>query len=202
MVNEFSLDPDGRCHVCQGGEPGFHEAYTFGLYEGALRDLVHLLKYQQMKPLARRLGEMLNAALPEGRSYDAVVPVPLHWRRRWTRGFNQCALLAAEVGRRRAIPVVEPVRRIRPTSSQTGLTDDQRRRNVASAFRVMNGKPVDGRRIVLVDDVMTTGATASACAMALRRAGARSVTLLTLARVDRRFSHPASSYAASGLVSR
>ena len=87
------------------GARGFDAAYCFGAYEGALRDLIHLLKYDGMKPLSRPLGEYLSCALPLDELFDAVVPMPLHWRRRFDRGFNQAALLAKEVARRRKIPV-------------------------------------------------------------------------------------------------
>lgn len=117
--------------------------------------------------------------------------MPLHWRRSFERGFNQAELVAKHLARRRRIPVVHAVRRVRATRSQTGLTHSQRRENVSGAFRARRGCRLDGLRVLLVDDVMTTGATASACAGVLKRAGAASVTVLTLARVDRRAS-PAS----------
>ena len=139
-----------------------------------------------MKPLADPLGEFLSRALPLDEPFDAVAAVPLHWRRRFTRGFNQAELLAAQVARRRGIPALRALRRLRFTRAQTGLTNAGRRKNVAGAFRARGRAPLEGLRILLVDDVMTTGATGSACATALKRAGAKSVTLLTVARVDRR----------------
>jgi ComF family protein len=150
--------------------------------------LIHLLKYDGMKPLSKPLGEYLSRALPIDEPFDAVVPMPLHWRRRFDRGFNQAALLAKEIGRRRKLPVLNAVRRVRATKSQIGLSNSKRRLNVRGAFRSRRGKPLEGLRILLIDDVMTTGATASACGAVLKRAGAKSVTLLTLARVDRRFA--------------
>ncbi len=123
-------------------------------------------------------------ALPLEQSFDVIVPMPLHWRKQWQRGFNQSDLLARKVGKRWNVPVKRLVRRIRATVVQAGLTSAKRRANVSGAFRA---KPaVNGKKVLLVDDVMTTGATASACASALKRAGAARVTLLTLARVDRR----------------
>ena len=148
-----------------------------------------------MKPLAELLGEYLSRALPLDEGFDAVVPMPLHWRRRFERGFNQASLIAAQVARRRKIPVLHAVRRVRATRTQTGLTNAKRRDNVSGAFRIERqvgrGRSLQGLRILLVDDVMTTGATGSACASVLKRAGAKSVTLLTLARVDRRVPQPA-----------
>ena len=142
-----------------------------------------------MKPLAKPLSDLLAAALPREQRFDAVVAVPLHWRRKWDRGFNQSELLAQSIGRRCGVPVLHPVRRRRSTRAQAGLSNSRRRENVAGAFVAKPGR-ARGLRILLIDDVMTTGATASACAHALKRAGAKSVALLTLARVDRRFVSP------------
>lgn len=141
-----------------------------------------------MRPLARPLGDLLATALPRERNFDVIVPVPLHWRRRWQRGFNQSELLAREIARRWSVPLKNLARRSRSTLTQAGLSNSARRENVVRAFTVPRPRGAEGRRILLIDDVMTTGATASACALALKRAGARSVCLLTLARVDRRFS--------------
>jgi ComF family protein len=152
--------------------------------------LIHLFKYSGMKPLAKRLAELLCRALPdeEVERFDAVVPVPLHWRRRLRRGFNQSEILARMVAKERHVRLLDVVRRVRSTATQAGLTNNNRRKNVAGAFRVFKKTQVSGKRILLIDDVMTTGATGTACATALKRAGAESVTLLTLARVDRRFA--------------
>jgi len=188
--NHFPLDEEGRCGLCRTGTRGFDAAYCFGSYEGTLRELVHLFKYGRMKPLGKTLAEHLAGALPRDESFDAVVPMPLHWRREWQRGFNQSALLARATARRCGIPMLNAVRRTRATQTQAGLSNARRRENVAGAFRVKKGARVEGRRILLIDDVMTTGATASACALALKRAGAKSVTLLALARVDRRLIDP------------
>lgn len=194
--NRYPLDDQGRCALCRAGLRGFDSACCFGAYEGALRRLIHLLKYGGMRPLAGRLGDFLMAALPREQRFDAIVPLPLHWRRRWRRGFNQSELLAREVGRRTGIPVRRLARRVRSTPPQAGLGNAARRRNMAGAFRARAA--ASGLRILLVDDVMTTGATGSACALALKRAGARSVTLLTLARVDRRAA-PSAVYSTVGV---
>ena len=188
--NGFPLDENGLCTLCAGGMRGFDRAYAYGFYEGPLRKLIHLFKYSGMKPLGKRLAGLLARALPdEGvERLDAVVPMPLHWRRRWKRGFNQSKILARLVAKERGVPMIDAVKRIRATAIQAGLTNSNRRKNVAGAFRVLKKTQVAGKRILLIDDVMTTGATATACASALKRAGATSVTLLTLARVDRRFA--------------
>lgn len=170
---------------------GFDAAYCFGAYEGTLRELIHLFKYSGMKPLGRTLAGHLMLALPRDQQFDVAVPMPLHWRRQWQRGFNQSELLARAIARRWSIPMKNAVRRTRATAAQAGLSNARRRENVAGAFRVKKTGQVEGRRVLLIDDVMTTGATASACALALKRAGAKSVTLLALARVDRRLFEPA-----------
>ena len=175
---------------------GFDQAYSFGLYDGSLRKLIHLFKYSGMKPLGKRLAGLLCRALPdeEVEGFDAVVPMPLYWRRRWRRGFNQSEILArlvaAQLGKTlgRTVPMLNAVKRIRATATQAGLTNSNRRKNVAGAFRVSRNARLAGKRILLIDDVMTTGSTAAACASVMKRAGASSVTLLTLARVDRRFA--------------
>jgi ComF family protein len=169
---------------------GFDRAYSFGFYDGSLRKLIHLFKYSGMKPLAKRLAGLLCRALPDdgAERFDAVVPMPLHWRRRWKRGFNQSGILARLVARDQGLPMVNAVRRVRATATQAGLTNSERRKNVAAAFRVARKHRIAGKRILLIDDVMTTGSTGAACASAMKRAGASSVTVLTLARVDRRFA--------------
>jgi ComF family protein len=187
-MNAYPLDERGVCSVCRSGLRGFDRATCFGFYEGTLRSLIHLYKYSGMKPLARPLARFLERAIDVDERFDAVAAVPLHWRRKWERGFNQAELLARHVAARRNIPLVNVLRRKRPTQVQASLAMAGRRRNVAGAFILRAGANVSGRRILLIDDVMTTGATASACAMVLKRAGAKSVSLATLARVDRRWS--------------
>jgi ComF family protein len=187
--NSFPLDSEGRCMLCRSGRRGFDEAFCYGAYEGTLRKLIHLFKYSGMRRLARPLSDLLAAALPRDRQFDAVTPVPLHWRRRWQRGFNQSELLARAIARRRGIPLIRALRRGAATQAQAGLSNSQRRENVAAAFRAR--RRVAGLRILLIDDVMTTGATAGACARALKKAGAKSVSLAALARVDRVFADKA-----------
>jgi competence protein ComFC len=181
--NAFPLDANGRCALCRSGLRGFDAAYSFGAYEGVLRELIHLYKYGRVKTLAWPLSGLLAQALPRDEAFDAAVPVPLYWRRRLQRGFNQAELLARGLSRRTGIPVVRALGRLRPTPAQAGLSNSARRQNMSQAFRA---RGVQGKRILLIDDVMTTGATAASCAAALKQAGARRVSLLTVARVDRR----------------
>jgi len=181
--NSFPLDAQGRCPLCRAGLRGFDAAYSFGAYEGVLRELIHLYKYGKVRTLAAPLSGLLAQALPRDEAFDAAVPVPLYWRRRLRRGFNQAELLARGLSRRTGIPVLKVLRRLRQTPTQAGLSNSARRQNMARAFRSRN---VAGKCILLIDDVMTTGATAASCALALKQAGARRVALLTVARVDRR----------------
>ena len=183
--NAFPLDASGRCALCRSGLRGFDAAYSFGAYEGVLRELIHLYKYGRVKTLAWPLSGLLAQALPRDEAFDAAVPVPLYWRRRLQRGFNQAELLARGLSQRTGIPVVTALGRLRPTPAQAGLSNSARRQNVSQAFRA---RGVQGKRILLIDDVMTTGATAASCALALKQAGARRVALLTVARVDRRMA--------------
>lgn len=138
--------------------------------------------------MADPLGKLLVQAVPRDESFDAIVPVPLYWLRQWRRGFNQSEVLARGLGRRLGLPVICGLRRVRSTQVQAGLSNTARRQNVAQAFRSRRGRSVAGKRILLIDDVMTTGSTAAACALALKRAGAARVALVTVARVDRRMA--------------
>jgi len=188
FANRFPLDQEGVCRLCRGGGNRFDAAYTFGSYDGTLRRLIHLLKYEGVESVAAPLGRHLSEALPREQNFDWIVPVPMHWRRRLQRGFNHAEVLATELARRTGIPAERGLKRNRRTAPQAQLTGAARRRNLAGAFRVADRFEVKGKRILLVDDVFTTGSTANACASALKRAGAAHVSVLTVARADRRFS--------------
>jgi ComF family protein len=177
----------GPCGRCRRGLTSFESGASLGPYEGTLRTLLHDLKYRGRRRLAARLAEALlrEAAVRRVLTEDAVLaPVPLHPRKRRERGFNQAELLARELAARSGAEVCAGalVRRV-DTPAQAGLSAAARRRNVARAFAVRQRARVAGRTVVLVDDVLTTGATALACARALAGAGARAVRVLTVARV-------------------
>jgi ComF family protein len=186
FLNRFPLDEQGRCSMCRLGLTGFDTVYTFGSYEATLRGLIHLFKYNQVRPLAKPLGALLARAIPREHRFDVIVPMPLHWKKRWSRGYNQSELLAKEVARRWGVPVERIVRRTKATAPQAGLSNSKRRLNVRGAFAA--SKSVKGLRVLLIDDVLTTGATASACARVLKRAGASHVAVAAVARTDRRIS--------------
>ena len=157
------------------------------MYDGALREIIGQFKYHGLLPLAKPLGnylaQTLNRFEADGGSLDLVLPVPLHRTRERQRGFNQAAMLAAHIGRLRGLRVAgRDCVRIRNTPPQTGLGRAERRKNVKGAFAVPKPERVRGLHILLVDDVMTTGATADSCARALKDAGAKGVWVLTLAR--------------------
>jgi ComF family protein len=167
--------------------PAYGRARAVAAYDGVAAKLVHALKYGDRLDLAPALGRwMANAGADVLKDADALVPVPLHWRRLWARRFNQSAALARAVGKARGLPVVrDALRRVKATPQQVGLSRSERALNVQGAFRVpVSGKAeVAGRRLVLVDDVLTSGATVDACARALLRGRAASVDVLVFARV-------------------
>ncbi|MCC7237468.1 MAG: ComF family protein [Bryobacterales bacterium] len=186
FLNSRPLGGNGVCLMCSSGAHRFQAAYSFGAYEGPLREFIHLLKFERVTPLGPVLARLLVSALPREQPVDAVVPVPLHWRRRLSRGFNQAELLARAAAALLHVPCHDPLRRTCPTPPQAGLNRLARRRNVRSAFTAGNARNVEGRSLLLIDDVLTTGATANACAAALLAAGARHVSVATVARADRR----------------
>jgi len=188
FADDYPLDEHDLCTVCREGLANFDAAYSFGSYEASLQQLIHLLKYAKVESLARPLSSFLLRALPLEANFDLVLAMPMHWRKRWERGFNQAELLAAPVARRYGLPLTKNLRRTRYTKSQAGLTESARRDNLRGSFRVHRPEQVAGKRILLVDDVFTTGATLRAAAAVLKSAGAAHVAALTLARVDRAIS--------------
>jgi ComF family protein len=181
-----------RCLLCQRVDPPYERAVAYGSYESELRDLIHLLKFQEMPPAASILGRKLAAAIsaleqnmPVGKI--AVVPVPLYSRKRRQRGFNQAELIARRAVRELRRPgrfelCAGVLLRRRNTESQIGMTSHQRRENLRGAFEVAGPTRIAKRDILLIDDVFTTGSTASECARVLLRAGAARVWVATVAR--------------------
>jgi len=167
--------------------PTYRRARAAVRFDDVARALVHALKYGDRLDLAPMMGRwMAMAGRPLTTDADAIIPVPLHWRRHWARRFNQSALLAEAIAKACGVPVVfGALKRVKATPQQVGLSQSARALNVQGAFRVSpSGKAaVEGRRLILVDDVITTGATVDACARVLLRAGAAHVDVLAFARV-------------------
>lgn len=176
-----------RCGACLLKPPRYATARAALSYEGAARAVLLGFKHGDRQHLARLMApQLVRVGAPVLDADALLVPVPLHRSRLWSRGFNQAALLAAAVARRTGTPLaVDALVRVRRTAISRGLGRRARAENVASAFRVALPDRVRNRRIVLVDDVLTTGATAQACARVLLRAGAARVDVLTWARVVR-----------------
>lgn len=175
------------CGRCRRGLTPWTRGASLGPYEGRLRRAIHALKYDGRRRIATTLSSPLLST-QSVRSVlagaTALVAVPMHPRRQLERGFNQAEILATEISRRTGVrALASALIRFKDTPPQAGLTAFERRRNVASAFGATASQVVVGQTVVLVDDVITTGATATACARILRRAGALEVRLLTLARV-------------------
>jgi ComF family protein len=171
-------------------------AYAYGSYDGALRRLIHLLKYQQVKPAAEPLGRLLADGLNHFQADPTepilVIPVPLFRAKQRQRGFNQAEMLSRAALRhlsRGSFPRFElhtgNLRRVRSTVSQTGLTSHQRRKNVRGAFALRRPQLVQGRSVLLIDDVYTTGTTLNECARVLRSVEADKIWVATVARVLR-----------------
>lgn len=180
------VDSVAGCSQCSASPPPYDSAVSFGLYANDLRRLIHLLKYERMLPLAGPLAAKSLPSILRFGAIDLVVPVPLYWRRRWQRGFNQAALLGRHLAKGRGVPCRHnALRRVRATQVQAGLSDRERMDNVRSAFVPANAGGILGKRVLLVDDVMTTGATLAAAAAALRSAGASYIAAFTVARADR-----------------
>lgn len=167
--------------------PAYSRARAAVRYDDVARTLVHALKYQDRTDLAPTMGRWMARAGKELLSEaDMLVPVPLHWRRGWSRRYNQSGALAKVIARHSGVKMVsEALRRTRATEQQIGLSRKDRASNVQGAFGVADERKADiqGRRVVLVDDVLTSGATVDACARALLRAKAAQVDVLVFARV-------------------
>lgn len=181
------LVADGAANCGSCTDRAFGMARAYGVQTGLLRDLITRLKYGQEQSLSEPLGQLVLEAAQEHllvQDYEAVVPVPLHPNRQRERGFNQAFLLARPLAREIRIPIVHALQRSVPSATQVGQSLDARARNVQGAFSLSpRAKEKIGKRnVLLVDDVLTTAATAHEAARALRRGGAARVDVVTLAR--------------------
>lgn len=182
----FAVPVVGQCPECLAEPPAFSRARAVMVYDAVSAPLVSALKFSDQWAGLARYGSMMRAAGSElVGSAELIVPVPLNWRRLWQRKYNQAALLAYTLARETGLPCApEALKRARATKPQMRLSRAERLKNVRGAFRVASAHlpRVEGKHILLVDDVLTTGATAGACALALMDAGAKQVDVLALAR--------------------
>jgi ComF family protein len=183
-------DLRGGCAACRDHSLGFDSALALGPYEGAIRELCLRLKHEHNAWLAPRLSDLFvearRDAISQLPSDVWVVPIPLHWSRQWWRGYNQAEALACGLARRLGLPIHQPLRRVIATErlAQKGRTE--RADVVRGVFLARSGRKLTGRTVILVDDVLTTGATCSAAAKALKKAGASRVVVVVIARAERK----------------
>lgn len=172
------------CDDCLRENHFFTEARAFGSYQGSLKELIHKFKYEKRRNLGVYLGEKMWNALEElsWPTFDYIVPVPLHIRREQERGFNQSYILARVISEKTRVPILNALKRIKPTKHQTLLDKSLRKDNLKGAFKVVKGPSVQGKNLILIDDVYTTGATVDECSKSLLIAGAKTVYVFTCAR--------------------
>jgi ComF family protein len=174
------------CGACIARPPRIQRTRSAVAYDDLSRSIAIRLKYGRKVALARTMARYMAPLIRADAGNVILVPVPLHRSRLWQRGFNQSALVAAEIARRTGLKSdLRLLRRVKRTPALKGMSMDQRRRTVAGAFSIDPAAELEGRTVVLVDDVLTTGSTANACAKALKRAGAARVELVSWARVVR-----------------
>jgi len=181
----FATGAANLCLECIRRPPPYSGARSFGYYSTEMRRAIHELKFEGRRPLAKLLAPFLAEIFFESwrrEDFDLITAVPLHRVRRRERGFNQAELLSRALAQITGISELRTLRRAAATRSQVGLSDAQRRENVRNAFRCTDAGRVTGKRILLIDDVMTTGATVTSAAEALIGAGAEKVSVLTVAR--------------------
>lgn len=180
---------DGRCHRCQNRRPVVNHVLRVGPYQGVLRELILAFKFRRQSHLDHFLGSLLASAFlgdSELRDVDLLVPVPLHWRRRWTRSYDQAELLARATARKlraqqRNIPVNCDLLRVRYTQPQTSLAHSHRLINLRGAFAPRPDTHFEGKHLCLIDDVTTTGTTLRVAAQALKKTNPRKISAAVLA---------------------
>ncbi|MCH8045315.1 MAG: ComF family protein [Planctomycetes bacterium] len=179
------FETEESCNGCRGRRLKFDSVTTLGAYQGELRRAVLRMKRAAFDPLAMALGDLLADRLAGPQAAlqpDLIVPVPMFRFRRMRRGTNSPEMLASQLSARLSLPTRRLLRRTRHTQPQAGLSAPQRRKNVRGAFRLRRGRRLDGARVLLVDDVLSTGATCSEAARALRDGGAARVDVVVVAR--------------------
>lgn len=175
--------PEHECLACRTHPPYFDQALAAGLFEGPLREAIHVYKYRPVRSLGKPLAEWMAQQVRMAVRLDLAMPVPLHRERLRLRGFNQSLILAHGICEQFSVPLLfDNLERHRSTRPQVELSGRERAENVKNAFGLSRPSEVLDKRILLIDDVFTTGATMNECARVLKDAGAASVTALTLAR--------------------
>lgn len=187
VKSAFHATPAFLCKDCRITAPHFDRAISVGYYNGVLEEAIKQFKFQDRKSLGRPLAQLMLTHLPPDLDlfgYHGIIPVPLHPKRQRERGYNQAAILAKELARQLHLPLLRKnLRRVRSTEHQTAQTGRKaRQQNVKDAFQVRHPDALQDKDVILVDDIMTTGATANECAKTLKQAGARLVLVLTLSR--------------------
>jgi competence protein ComFC len=184
----FQQDSGHLCGNCILETPAYSGARSFGHYTAELSSLIQEFKFRGRRNLDGLLAPLLAGTFFENwdrQDFDLIVPVPLHPKRKRQRGYNQSELLARSLARLIAIPCQQLLVRIRSTLPQVGLTDSRRKENVRNAFRCRNPESILKMRLLLIDDVMTTGATVASAARTLMDGGALRVSVLTVARAEK-----------------
>ena len=179
----LTFSPGHRCQSCRESPPAFDCVLSPYAFEGTLARAICLFKYRKCVALARPLAELMLVCKDKLPAVDLVLPVPLHPKRLRAREFNQSLLLADQIATRLGLPLsLHHLRRIRATPPQTELRRSARAENVKRAFAPYQANALKDQRVLLIDDVLTTGATVNECAKALRQSGAKAVVVWTLAR--------------------
>jgi ComF family protein len=176
------LDAQGRCPLCREACPPLDAVFTWGAYDGVLRRLIQLYKYERIRSLRRPLSRWIAEAVPRHPEFELITFVPMSFGRRWERGFNQSHDFARAAARASGLPMHPCLTRAKRVRPQAGLTESERRANLRGVFRLHSRAALEGKAVLVVDDVMTTGATAYECAKVLKAGGAQLVGFLALAR--------------------
>jgi len=175
--------PEHECRDCRLTPPHFDQALSVGYFEGALREAIHQFKYRPCRSLGKPLGAWMAGNVRLLTGIDLIIPVPLHTSRLRHRGFNQALLLSQWLCEKHRVPVsFDDLLRVKPTRPQVELSGAERIANVENAFILRNKGYMTGKKVLLVDDVFTTGATLNECASVLKKDGAAQVVACTLAR--------------------
>jgi ComF family protein len=184
-VGPYVKVDEGGCYECRHRKLGFDAAIALGIYADPLKPYCLMLKHERAEPLARSLARLLlRARRAELAGAEVVVPVPLHWSRKWKRGYNQAETIAGILAQELGTAWSNGLRRVRPTRKLAHLSRTARAEEVDGAFVLRRHAPaaIEGRSVLLVDDVLTTGATCAEAARVLKRGGAKRVTVAVLAR--------------------